>query len=82
MNKGWNFPVPAFILVSSIHPRPKREPWVGSRWEKVRSCFPSRAHINYKKVYTFLNFGVHLSGVCCTPFHRKVYTFFNLRALV
>ena len=35
-----------------------------------------------KKVYTFLNFGVHLSGVCCTPFCKKVYTFFNLRALV
>ena len=42
-----------------------------------RSCFPSRAHINYKKVYTLLNFGVHLSGVSCTPFLRKVYTFFN-----
>ena len=44
------------------------------------SCLLSRALINYKKVYTFLNFGVHLSGVCCTPFHKKVYTFFNYRA--
>ena len=35
-----------------------------------------------KKVYTFLNFRVHLFQVCCTPFCRKVYTFFNYPPLV
>ena len=53
-----------------------------------RSCFPSRplmfsfttAH-KHKKVYTFSAFGVHLFRITCTPFCRKVYTFFNYRPL-
>ena len=35
-----------------------------------------------KKVYTFLNFRVHLSGIRCTPFCKKVYTILYYRALV
>ena len=54
----------------------------GRGWVKVRSCFPLRALINYKKVYTFLNFRVHLFQFYCTPFRNKVYTFLYYRTLV
>ncbi len=43
------------------------------------SCFAFRVLVNYKKVYTFFAFGVHLSGISCTPFSRKVYTFLYYR---
>ncbi|MBQ0102928.1 MAG: hypothetical protein KBS99_01985 [Prevotellaceae bacterium] len=35
-----------------------------------------------KKVYTFLKKGVQQTAERCTPKSKKVYTFFNLRALV